>query len=117
MLDLIEQLQQSCSSNNLKIAPEKSIYTRLTVKFFEHEIGNNTIKLTSSKIVGIHKLKTPTSKTELMRFIGSIYFYSKFINKFHISPKPFYTLFQNDISFEWTAELHKLFDEIRLLFR
>ena len=114
MLNLIEQLHQICQTNNLKIAPEKSFYILLTVKFLGHEIGNNTIKPISSKIDAIHQIKTPTSKTELMRFIGSMNFYSKFINKLHISLKPFYTLLHDDISFEWTPELDKLFNQIKL---
>ena len=40
MLDLIEQLHQRCSSNNLKIALEKSFHFQLTVKLLGHEIGN-----------------------------------------------------------------------------
>ena len=114
MLNLIEQLHQICQTNNLKIAPGKSFYILLTVKFLGHEIGNNTIKPISSKVDAIHQLKTPTSKTELMRFIGSMNFYSKFINKLHISLKPFYTLLHDDISFEWTPDLDKLFNQIKL---
>ena len=49
-----------------------------------------------------------------MRFIGSMNFYSEFINKLHISLKPFYTLLHDDISFEWTPELDKLFNQIKL---
>ena len=74
MIELIEQLHQICQKNNLKIAPEKSFYVLLTVKFLGHEIGNQTIKPIHSKVDGIHKLKTPTTKRELMRFIGSINF-------------------------------------------
>ena len=85
MLDLIEQVHQICHSNNPKIAPEKLFFILLTVKFLGHEIGNNTIKPISSKVDGIQKLKTPTSKTELMRFIGSMNFYSNVIIKLHIS--------------------------------
>ena len=114
MLNLIEQLHQICQINNLKTAPEKSYYILLTVKFLGHEIGNNTIKPISSKVDAIHQLKTPTSKTELMRFIGSRNFYSKFINKLHISLKPFYTLLHDDILFEWTPDLDKLFNQIKL---
>ena len=77
MLDLIEQSNKICYSNNLKIDPDKSFYILLTVIFFGHEIGNNTIKPIPSKVDSIHKIKTPTSKTELMRFIGSMNFYSK----------------------------------------
>ena len=93
MLDLLEQLHQICSSNNLKLAPEISLYILLTVQFVGLEIGNITIKPISPNVDGIHKLKTPTSKTELMRLIDLLNFYSKIINKLHISPKPFSTLF------------------------
>ena len=86
-LDLIKQLHQICHPNNLKVALEKSFYILLTVKFLGHEIGHNTIKPISSKVDGVHKLKTPTSKTELMRFIGSMNFSSKLINKLYISMK------------------------------
>ena len=114
MLKLIEQLHQICQTNNLKIAPEKSFYILLTVKFLGHEIGNNTIKPISSKVDAIHHIKTPTSKTELLRFIGSLNFYSKFINKLHISSKPFYTLLHDDTLFEWTPDLDKLSNQIKL---
>ena len=72
MIDLIEQLHQLCCSNNREIAPEKSIFILLTIKCLGHEIGNNTIKRISSKVDGIHKLKTLL----LMRLIGSMNFYS-----------------------------------------
>ena len=49
-----------------------------------------------------------------MRFIGSMNFYSKFINKLHISLKPFYTLLHDYSSFEWTSDLDNLFNQIKL---
>ena len=41
-------------------------------------------------------------------------FQSKFINKLHTSLKPFYTLLHDDVSFEWTPDLDKLFNLIKL---
>ena len=41
-------------------------------------------------------------------------FYSKFINKLHISLKPIYTLLHDDVSFEWTFDPDNLFNEIEL---
>ena len=114
MLDLIEQLQQICLSNNLKVAPENSFHILITVKCFGHEIGHNTIRLIFSKVDGIHKLKTPTSKTELMRFIGSMNFYSKFLTNYIFLSKPVHTLLHDDVSFEWTPDLDNLFNEIKL---
>ena len=40
-------------------------------------------------------------------------FYCKFINKLHISLKPFYTLIHEYILFEWTSEFDKIFTEIK----
>ena len=114
MIELIEQLRQICQKKDLKIAPEKFFYLLLTVKFLGHEIGNQTIKPIHSKVDGIHKFETPSSKHELMRFIGSMNFYSKFIQNLHIPLKPFYTLLHDDVSFNWTPELNKLFESIKL---
>ena len=118
MLDLIEQLHQISSSNILKISPEKSFCYLLTVKFLGLAIGNKTIKPISSKFDGIHKLETPTSRTELMRFIGSLKFYSNFMNKLHLSLEPFctpsfITLYPLNGFQKWTNSLWKL----KLLFQ
>ena len=61
----------------------------------------------------VYKIKTPTSKTQLMRFIGLMNFYPKFFKKLPISLKPFYTLLHDDVSVEWTPELNKRFIEIK----
>ena len=45
-----------------------------------------------------------------MRFIGSMIFYSKIIDKLHISLNPFCTLLHDDVFFEWTSDLDKLFN-------
>ena len=50
----------------------------------------------------------------MMRFIGSMNFYSKFIKELHISLKPFCSLHHDDVSFEWTPDLDKLFNEIKI---
>ena len=48
-----------------------------------------------------------------MRFIDSMNFHYKFINKLHISLKPFYTLLHDDNPFEWTPDFDKFFTEIK----
>ena len=113
MIERIEQLHQICQTNNLKIDPEKSFYVLLTVKFFGHEIGNQTIKPIHSKVDGILEHKFLSSKRELMRFIGSMNFYSKFIQNLLISLKLFYTVFHDDVSFKWTPELNEVFENIK----
>ena len=53
MFELIKELYKLATKENLKLAPEKSFYMLPKVKFFGHEIGNNTIKPIPSKIEAI----------------------------------------------------------------
>ena len=92
MLQLIEQLDIISTKNNLKLAPEKSCFMLLIVKFLGHEIGYNTIKPIHSKIASFHKIPSPIGKIALMSFIGALNFYTKFIEKLHINLKPIYDL-------------------------
>ena len=92
MFQLKEQLHIISTKNNLKLAPEKSFFMLLKVKFLGHEIGYNTIKPIHSKIAAIHKIPSPTGQVALMSFIGALNFYTKLIEKLHINLKPFYDL-------------------------
>ena len=56
MFHLIEQLHCISIKHNLKLAPEKSFFMLLKVKFLGHGIGYNTIKPIHSKIEAIHKI-------------------------------------------------------------
>ena len=113
MFELIKELHTIASRENLKLAPKKSFYMLLKVKFLGHEIGNNTIKPTPSKIEAIKRIPSPKEKKDVMQFLGSVNFYSKFIEKLHINLKPLYTLLHDDVKFQWTPELEKIFQNVK----
>ena len=46
-----------------------------------------------------------------MQFLGSVNFYPKVIEKLHINLKPLYTLLHDDVKFQWTPELEKIFQD------
>ena len=83
------------------------------VKFLGHEIGNNTIKPIPSKIEAIKKISSPKDKKDVMQFLGSVNFYFKFIEKLHINLKPLYTFLHDDVKFQWTPELEKIFQDVK----
>ena len=111
---LIEQLHLISTKHNLKLAPEKSFFMLLKVKFLGHEIGYNTIKPIHSKIAAIHKIPSPTGKVALMGFIGALNFYTKFIEKLHINLKPFYDLLHENTPWKWTDEHESLFQKLKM---
>ena len=48
-----------------------------------------------------------------MHFLGSVNFYSKFDEQLHINLKPLYTLLHDDVKFQWTPELEKIFQDVK----
>ena len=48
-----------------------------------------------------------------MQFLGSVNFYSEFIEKLHINLKPLYTLLHDDIKFQWTPEPEKIIQDVK----
>ena len=60
MFHLIEQLHIISTKHNLKLAPDKSFFMLLKVKFLGDEIGYITIKPMHSKVAAIHKIPSPT---------------------------------------------------------
>ena len=109
MFQPIEQLHIISKTNNLKLAPEKTFFMLLKVKFLGHEIGYNTIKPIHSKIAAIHKILSPTGKVALMSFIGALNFYTKFIEKLLITLKPFNDLLHGKTPWKWTDEHESFF--------
>ena len=114
MFQLIEQLHIISTKNNLELAPEISFFMLLKVKLLGHEIGYNTIKPIRSKIAAIHKIPSPTGKVTLMSFIGALNFYTKFIEKLHITLKPFYDLLHENTPWKWTDEHESLFQKLKM---
>ena len=108
LFQLIEQLHIISTKNDLKLAPEKSFFMLLKVKFLGHEIGYNTIKPIHSKTAANQKIPSPTGKVALMSFTGALNFYTKPIEKLHINLKPFYDLLHENTPWKWTDE-HKSF--------
>ena len=84
------------------------------VKYFGHEIGFNTIKPINSRIAVIHKIPSPTTKIELMRFIGSMNFSFIFIDNLLVNMKPLSVLLPDNIKFLWNIELETLSQRIKV---
>ena len=107
MFGLIKDFHKRATKDTLKLAPEKSFYMLLKVKFLGHEIGKNTIEPIPSKTEATKRIPSPKEKKDVMQFLGSVNFFSKFVEKLHINLNPLYTLIHDDVKFQWTPELEK----------
>ena len=113
IFELIKELHKIATKENLKLAPEKSFYMLLKVKFLGHEIGNNTNKPIPLKTEAIRRIPSPKEKKDVMQFLVSVNCYSKFVEKLQINLNPLSTLLHDDVKFQWTTELEKIFQDVK----
>ncbi|XP_038715980.1 uncharacterized protein LOC120009442 [Tripterygium wilfordii] len=71
-----------------------------------HEVDKAKIEL-------IQKLPPPTCVKDVRSFLGHAGFYRRFINSFSAIAKPLSNLLAQDVSFEWTPQCQKAFDDLK----
>ena len=74
---------------------KKTFFITLIVTNLSLQIGFNTSKSIHSKTTAMHEIRSSTRKIELMRFIGSMNFYSEITDEYRNNLKPMNDLFHD----------------------
>ena len=85
----------------------------LSVKNSGHENGSNTNKTSQSKMTANHESLPLVEKSDLMKFIGSMKFYSNKIDKLLVYMKPPYDSLLDNIKLHLMVEQEILFQQIK----
>ena len=112
LLQLIKQNRDIAIKKILKLAPQKSSFTVVSVKNLGREIVFNTIKPLQPKNAAFHEIPSPTTNIKLMRFFGTINFYSNVFGEYHFNMKPLYEVQRDNINIHWNIELETLIQQI-----
>lgn len=78
MLRIIDRLRE----HNLNLKVSKSSFCKDELTYLGHLVSKNGIRQDPEKFRAIDKIKIPTNKKELKRFLGLCSYYRKFINNF-----------------------------------
>ena len=97
----------------LKAAPEKTKCFLQKVKFLGHMISGRGISPVATKVEELKKLKSPENKRDVLRVLGCLNFYYRYIRNLHVNAKPLYELVKDETVFEWTDAHEKLFQTMK----
>lgn len=70
---------------NLTVNLSKCEFAKATVTYLGKVVGQGHIRPVRAKVIAIDRFPTPTTKKELMRFLGMVGFYRGFCQKFFYS--------------------------------
>ena len=77
------------------------------------EITPTTIRPNSQYVEAIENIKPPTTRKQLMQFLGKINYLASFVKDFAVMVKPLYELTSNKKPYSWTPSHSETFEKIK----
>jgi hypothetical protein len=112
-LDHLEQVLTRLSEAGLKINASKSSFCQSELEYLGYWITRKGIRPMTKKVEAILKLKTPTKRRELQKFIGMINYYRDMWPQRSEILAPLTALTSKKVRWKWTKECQAAFDNMK----
>ena len=110
MFTIINEYNSLLRKAGLKAAPDKTFFFLKKVKFLGHVISPEGIQPIEKRVDILRNLKSPQNKRDVMKVLGCLGFYSRYIRNLHVDSQPFNDLIKDSTPFHWTEEHEQLFN-------
>ncbi len=114
-LDRIRELFTRLGRAGLTVNLAKCEFARATVTYLGRIVGQGQVRPVGAKVEAVQKFSVPTTKKELMRFLGLVGYYRSFCRNFSIVVAPLTDLLRGKTTFVWSPECQRAFEQIKVL--
>lgn len=97
----LKLVMERCKEFGLKLNFDKCRFLKRKILFLGHEIENQKIMPSPSKVEALVKYKTPQNLKQVESFLGLANYFRKFIYNFSIIAKPLTDLKKHNVKFEF----------------
>ncbi|XP_055715454.1 uncharacterized protein K02A2.6-like [Phlebotomus papatasi] len=111
--EITEKVIRILDSNGLKLNKEKCCFNQTSVKFLGHILSADGLSPDPEKLQAIDRLKAPTDKKSLQRFLGMITYVGKFIPNLSEHTAPLRELLKGDPVWDWTEHQQRAFLKLK----
>ena len=98
---------------NLVVNLMKSEFGKAKVTYLGHVVGQGQVLPREAKIQAILDFPIPSTKRELLRFLGMSGFYRKFVPNYSTVVSPLTNLLKAKVKFVWTNECQESFEKLK----
>ena len=85
------------------------------MEYLGHIVGQGHVKPVQAKIEAISSFPAPTTRKQLMSFLGMAGYYRKFCKNFSVIAAPLTNLLKKNVSFNWSDSCQKAFEDIKYI--
>lgn len=93
----------------------KCEFAKATVTYLGKIVGQGFVRPLEAKIVAVKQFPQPTTKKELMRFLGMAGYYRAFCKNFSVVVSPLTNLLKAKAEFIWSTQCHAAFEAVKAL--
>lgn len=109
--DLLSRFEEAGLTVNLA----KCEFAKATVTYLGKVVGQGFVRPVRAKVEAIDGFPSPTTKKELMRFLGLVGYYRGFCRNFSTVVAPLTDLLKAKVAFVWTSACQEAFDAAKSL--
>lgn len=114
-LNQIRALFDRLAQGNLTLNLAKCDFAKATVTYLGKVVGQGQVRPVMEKVTAVAQFPTPTTKKELMRFLGLVGYYRCFCRNFSSVVAPLTDLLKSKIKFIWSPSCQQAFEEVKAL--
>lgn len=100
---------------NLTVNLAKCDFARATVTYLGRVVGQGCVAPVQAKVMAVQHFPPPSTKKELMRFLGMVGYYRGFCKNFSTVVVPLTNLLKTKVPFVWSTDCQEAFDGIKSL--
>lgn len=109
----IRQLFDRLRDAHLTVNLAKCEFAKATVTLLGKVVGQGQVWPVQAKVTAIEQYPVPTTKKELMRFLGLVGYYRSFCTKFSTVIAPLTDLLKARVKFVWSASCQQAFENVK----
>nr|XP_054761448.1 uncharacterized protein LOC129267850 [Lytechinus pictus] len=114
-LDHLRALFDRLDKANLVVNLMKSEFAKAKVTYLGHVVGQGQVLPREAKIQAILDFPIPTTKKELLRFLGMSGFYRKFVPNYSTVVSPLTNLLKAKVKYVWSDECQRSFEKLKAI--
>ena len=104
-----------CREKDIKLNRDKLEIGQKSVTFMGHCVTREGLEADPEKIAAISNMPTPTSISELRRFMGMVNYLAKFLPNLSTVMQPLHNLLKNEVPWNWSTNESEAFEAVKEL--
>lgn len=112
--DHIKEVVGLVAHHGLKIKIRKCDFAKEKIDLLGQVVSKQGVRVDSKKVDVIKNTPQPSTQTELRSFLGIAGYYRRFIRNFGSISAPMHAATSRKANFEWTAELNRSFEKLKV---